>query len=122
MNMNRGMNQVSDSVAIQDKTNPGKAGKWTKSGVITDYLGFKNYEIKIDGSNHLSTRHRSHLRKIVPYINTQMQADQTPSPYGYSVPVTRSHTTVPDTRPATEKPGEGISWTQLDPNSEIKRL
>ena len=61
MNMNRGMNQVSDSVAIQDKTNPGKAGKWTKSGVITDYLGFQKHEIKIDGSNHLSTRHRSHF-------------------------------------------------------------
>ena len=96
--------QVGDCVAIQDKTNPGKAGKWTKSGVVTDSLGFQNYEIKIDGSNHLSTRHRSHLRKIVPYINTQMQADQTPSPNGYSVPVTRSHTTVPDTRPATGQP------------------
>ena len=72
MKMNRGMNpiQVCDCVAIKVKTNPDKAGKWTKSGVITDYLGFQNYEIKIDGSNHLSTRHRSHLRKIVPYINS----------------------------------------------------
>ena len=88
--------KVGDNVAIQDKTMPGKAGKWTKTGVITDSLGFQSYEVKVDGSNLLTTRHRTHLRKITPFINQQMQADQvfTPSP-----PITRSHTTTPSQTP-----------------------
>ena len=64
--------KVGDCVAIQDKSNTGKAGKWTKTGVVTDSLGFQSYEIKVDGSNHLQTRNRCHLRKIIPYINEQM--------------------------------------------------
>ena len=67
---------IGDCVAIQDKTVPGKAGKWTKTGIVTDSLGFQNYEIKIDGSNVLSTRHRTHLRKIIPYTNSHMSDGQ----------------------------------------------
>ena len=48
---------IGDPVAVQDKTNSGKAGKWTKTGVITDSLGFQSYEVKIDGGNSLTTRH-----------------------------------------------------------------
>ena len=77
--------KVGDCVAIQDKSNTGKAGKWTKTGVVTDSLGFQSYEIKVDGSNHLQTRNRCHLRKIIPYINEQMTHDRnsmlpTPAP------------------------------------------
>ena len=94
---------IGDSVAVQDKTNSGKAGKWNKTGIITDSLGFQSYEVRIDGSNTLTTRHRSHLRKIVPFINTQMQEDQTYA-LPYQAPVTRSkseirspgHSCVPD--------------------------
>ena len=68
--------QIGDPVAIQDKSDLSKPGKWTKTGIVTDNLGFQSYEIKVDGSNNLTTRNRSHLRKIIPYINEQMQADQ----------------------------------------------
>ena len=67
---------VGDTVAIQDKTNPAKAGKWTKTGIVTENLGFQNYEVKVHGSNNLSSRHRTHLRKIIPYTSSQLQADQ----------------------------------------------
>ena len=71
---------IGDTVAIQDKSDPGKAGKWTKTGTVTDSLGFQSYEIKVDGSNHLTTRNRAHLRKILPFINEQMEADRHPPP------------------------------------------
>ena len=98
---------IGDCVAIQDKTVPGKAGKWTKTGTVTDSLGFQNYEIKIDGSNVLSTRHRTHLRKIIPYTNSHMSSGQqscpvfppsTPSPP--SLPITPPQSTSPITPPS----------------------
>ena len=63
-------------MAVQDKSNPGKIGKWTQTGTITDVLGFQSYEVKIDGCNRLTTRNRSHLRKIFPFIIQQMAADK----------------------------------------------
>ena len=67
---------VGDTVAIQDKTDAKKAGKWTKTGIITDSLGFQSYEVKVDGSNTLTTRNRAHLRKIVPFISQQIEDDR----------------------------------------------
>ena len=72
--------QIGDCVAIQDKSDSGKAGKWTKTGTVTDSLGFQSYEVKVDGSNLLQTRNRCHLRKVVPFINEQMLADKAPMP------------------------------------------
>ena len=86
--------QVGDCVAIQDKSNTGKAGKWTKTGVVTDSLGFQSYEVKVDGSNYLQTRNRCHLRKIIPFINEQMTEDSK-----VSMP-----TPLPTTPPASEQP------------------
>ena len=57
---------IGNSVVLQNKTDPGKSGKFTKTGIITDSFGFQQYEVKVDGSNNLTTRHRFHLRKIVP--------------------------------------------------------
>ena len=82
--------KVGDCVAIQDKSDPSKAGKWNKTGIVTDSLGFQSYEVKVDGSNNLTSRNRSHLRKIIPFINEQMKAAQTLPPP--SLPQTRSHT------------------------------
>ena len=77
---------IGDTVAIQDKTVPGKAGKWTKTGTITDKSGFQNYEVRVHGSNLLSSRHRTHLRKIIPYENSQMKADQQLLPHATAAP------------------------------------
>ena len=101
--------EIGDSVALQDKSDPGKSGRFTKTGTVTDSLGFLQYEVKIDGSNRISTRHRSHLRKISPYINEQMQADQElplPSP-----PILRSQ------QQEIVRPGLGTSQTLAMPPS-----
>ena len=79
---------IGDTVAIQNKTVPGKAGKWTKTGTITDKSGFQNYEVRVHGSNLLSSRHRTHLRKIIPYENSQMRAAQQLLPYAAPTPST----------------------------------
>ena len=82
--------KVGDCVAIQDKSDPSKAGKRNKTGIGTDSLGFQWYGVKVDGSNNLTSRNRSHLRKIIPFINEQMKAAQTLQPP--SLLQTRSHT------------------------------
>ena len=89
--------QVGDAVAVQDKSTPGKMGKWTQTGIITDVLGFQSYEVKIDGSNRLTTRNRSHLRKIIPFINQQMAADKQAASESQTFPITRSKSSgIPD--------------------------
>ena len=115
--------QVGDSVAIQDKSDPGKAGKWTKTGVITDSLGFQSYEVKIDGSNTLSTRNRAHLRKIIPYINKQMQED-IPSPHSLPPPhaiQTRAQTRAsnPDSIPAAPHSQQVLPTAPQTPQSSL---
>jgi hypothetical protein len=75
---------IGDNVAIQDASNLGKPGKWTKTGLVTDCLPFQSYEIKVDGSNSLTKRNRVHLRKIIPFISQSMLDEQrflsTPTP------------------------------------------
>ena len=88
--------QIGDAVAVQDKSVPGKAGKWTKTGIITDSLGFQSYELKVDGSNLLTTRNRAHLRKVLPYINQQMEADR--------MSVSTSHNQIQEFRHVTAEP------------------
>ena len=112
--------KIGDTVAIQDKSDSGKSGKWNKTGIITDSLGFQSYEVKVDGSNTISVRNRSHLRKIVPYINEQMMADQVlplPTPV-----LTRSHTSkqiaTPDsssTNPVPKSPNQLTEETPMSP-------
>lgn len=68
--------EVGDNVSIQDVANKGKAGKWTKTGVITEKLPFNSYEVKIDGSNKLTKRIRVHLRKIIPYVRQKFVQDE----------------------------------------------
>ena len=67
---------IGDCVAIQDASNLGKPGKWTKTGLITDCLPFQSYELKVDGSNLLTKRNRVHLRKITPFVSQSMLDDQ----------------------------------------------
>ena len=53
--------QIGDQVAIQEANTHGKPGKWTKTGTVTDCFPFQSYEVKVDGSNHLTKRNRVHL-------------------------------------------------------------
>ena len=68
--------KAGDNVAIQDSSKPGKPGKWTKTGIVTDCLPFHSYEIKIDGNNYLTKRNRVHLRKIIPFVTQTMLNEQ----------------------------------------------
>ena len=129
-------------VNIQDKTNPAKAGKWTKTGIVTENLGFQNYEVKVHGSNNLSSRHRTHLRKIVPYTSSQLQADQyatatLPPPIQYPStppPIQPPPITVPETsspppsppvpappRPHTRRPIKE-KWIMTPSSEDIRKL
>ena len=85
---------VGDNVAIQDASKPGKPGKWTKTGVVTDCLPFQSYELKVDGSNFMTKRNRVHLRKITPYVSqTILQEQRLRSQPPLSPVMTRSATT-----------------------------
>ena len=77
-------------MAVQDKSVPSKAVKWNKTGIITDSLGFQSYELRVNGSNLLTTRNRAHLRKVLPFINQQMEADRMSVPEYQPVVITRS--------------------------------
>ena len=120
---------VGDSVALQDKTDAKKAGKWTKTGIITDSLGFQSYEVKVDGSNNLTTRNRAHLRRIVPFISQQMEDDRRTAIQSEPI-ITRSKSMLhhqqtqaqPPCHPATEcsqpsqNEGENDTLPDPDPN------
>ena len=85
-------------VAIQDEAKFGKAGKWTKTGTITQVLPFQSYEVRVHGSNKLTKRNRVHLRQIQPFINKIMlEEDQSPFK---NLPVTQ----IPVPPPTTTKP------------------
>lgn len=99
---------VGDNVAIQDASNLGKPGKWTKTGLVTDCLPFQSYEIKVDGSNSLTKRNRVHLRKIVPFVSQSMLDEQrlisTPAPVTTRSSSTRSPSP-PSATPSPSPPG-----------------
>ena len=59
--------QDGDTVAVQDLTNKGNPGRWTKSGVIVEVLPHDAYLVKVHGSRALTKRNRRFLRKITPF-------------------------------------------------------
>ena len=71
-----------DTVAVQDLTNKGKPGRWTKSGIIVEVLPHDAYLVKVHGSRALTKRNRRFLRKITPFTPAS------PITYGesYAVP------------------------------------
>ena len=87
-----------DCVAIQDEAKFGKAGKWTKTGTITQVLPFQSYEVRVHGSNKLTKRNRVHLRQIQPFIN-KIMLEEEQSPFK-NLPVTQ----IPVPPPTTTKP------------------
>ena len=128
-----------DCVAIQDEAKFGKAGKWTKTGIITQVLPFQSYEVKVDGSNKLTRRNRVHLRKIIPFINKIMQEEQQiysknplllpkpvshPSPTSLRPPPEASAVTTPSPPPSTAvkptTPPPRITPPQIPPKPQIK--
>ena len=56
-----------DTVAVQDLTNKGQPGRWTKSGTIVEVLPHDAYLVKVHGSRALTKRNRRFLRKLTPF-------------------------------------------------------
>ena len=56
-----------DTVAVQDLTDKGKPGRWTKSGTIVEVLPHDAYLVKVHGSRALTKRNRRFLRKLTPF-------------------------------------------------------
>ena len=73
-----------DTVAVQDQTQQGKAGRWTKTGEVIEVLPHDSYLVRIDGSRAPTQRNRRFLRKIAPFVPTDNQ------PLATSAPVTRA--------------------------------
>ena len=102
-------------MAIQDSSKPGKPGKWTKTGVVTDTLPFHSYEVKVDGSNFLTKRNRVHLRKIIPYVSQTMLQEQRLRSQILPTPVvTRSVSSAESAPSEPETPGLTPSPPELD--------
>ena len=59
--------ECGDTVVIQDQTQQGKAGRWTKTGEIIEKLPYDSYMVRIDGSRAPTQRNRRFLRKILPF-------------------------------------------------------
>ena len=55
--------QIGDSIRVQNQTAT-RTTKWDRTGVITDILSGRKYEVMMDGSHRLSICNRRHLRKI----------------------------------------------------------
>ena len=55
-------------VVIQDPGVGGKAGRWTKSGMVVECLPHDSYLVQMHGSRTLTRRNRIHLRKILPMV------------------------------------------------------
>ena len=94
-----------DTVAVQDLTNKGKPGRWTKSGIIVEVLPHDAYLVKVHGSRALTKRNRRFLRKITPFTPAS------PITYGesYAVPplptqANRDTTSQPPPVPVTPLP------------------
>ena len=54
-----------DFVAVQNQ-HGNKPGRWDRTGIVIDKLPYRQYRIKMDGSNRPSIRNRRFLRKIDP--------------------------------------------------------
>ena len=48
---------------------------WEKTGVITKLLSDRKYEVMMDGSHHITTRNRRHLRRI-PGKKVELEEDE----------------------------------------------
>ena len=59
--------QCHDTVAVQDQTQAGKAGRWTKTGEVIEALPHNSYLVRIHGSRAPTQRNRQFLRKIIPF-------------------------------------------------------
>ena len=75
-----------DTVVVQDQTQQGKAGKWTKTGEIVEVLPYDSYVVRIHGSRAPTQRNRRFLRKITPYLSLIPKE----LPLAASRPVTRA--------------------------------
>ena len=61
---------IGDHVSLQDQT--GRTPRaWGKTGVVVEVNDFNSYQVKVDGSRHVTKRNRRFLRKILPFTVQQ---------------------------------------------------
>ena len=95
-----------DHVAVQNG-NGSHPKRWDKTGRIMRKFPFRQYHVKVDGSNRLTLRNRKFLRKIDP-----VSAHHPPRPSSTSVPSNIQ----PVDRPAEPLPENG--QLQQSPSTE----
>ena len=88
-----------DCVAVQNGGGS-HPKRWDKTGRVMQKLPFRQYQVKVDGSNRLTLRNRKFLRKIDPVC-------------AHRPPTTPSTTVPSSTHPANENP---------EPSQEIGTL
>ena len=100
--------EIGDEVVVQDPSEGGKAGRWSKSGTVVERLLFDAYLIQIHGSRRVTKRNRIHIRKIRPFI-----------PDEKIIPVTHPHA---GEIPEETKTEVRERYTAIQPPRKWKRL
>ena len=85
---------VGDSVRVQNQTTT-RTTKWDKTGMVTKLISDRKYDVMMDGSRHITTRNRRHLRRI-PGKKVELEEDEEEEE---QVIVPRGETLVPTSVP-----------------------
>ena len=89
--------KLGDTVAIQDQAaKNGKAGRWTKSGVVVEILPHDSYMVKVHGNRSITQRNRRFLRRLFPFKPVNPVPQEEKAHNTITRPVVKTRSTMED--------------------------